>query len=215
MVPEEWCKSMGGGVRVGICDTSIDAGHPAFSSVSMIFMEGSGRRDCSVAHGTHIAGTICGISPLSSVFFARVTCGNSGSEKDLLDALLWMGKEEVDVINLSLAYSHYNENIARELKSLSSRGVIITAAVAEGSKKYPHSHPFVVSVNRDVPGAEKASLYGPGEFISPVPGGGYGKMRGSSVSCAYACGIACLAKGFDRSIDMHRFISSLRRQSVL
>jgi subtilisin family serine protease len=109
----------GGGVRVAILDTGVDASHPDLADKVVEWAEfdasgakvpGSQPHDDN-GHGTHCAGTVAGgntsgqwigVAPDAELCCAKVLGPNGGTDAQILAAMAWAIEQEVDVISMSL-----------------------------------------------------------------------------------------------------------------
>lgn len=104
----------GEGIVVAVLDTGIDASHPAFVGVELIQQDftGEGNGDQN-GHGTHCAGTIfgrkvngtrIGVAPgVKKALIGKVLDKNgSGSNAQIVNAILWAADQGAHVISLSL-----------------------------------------------------------------------------------------------------------------
>lgn len=140
----------GAGIRIGILDTGIDAGHSEFSGKSVSFQEfdasgsavtGSARDTGN--HGTHVsaiaAGRTTGVAPDSALAVAAVlTSSGSGTRAQILAGLNWLishrhGANDadvgVDVLNASLGSSAYNNFLHGTLTAAMAVGIHMVAAI--------------------------------------------------------------------------------------
>lgn len=186
----------GGGLRIGLIDSAPDLRHPALRNAQVRL------RGCDKppgAHGTAVAsllvgrdGRFRGALPGATLYAADVQCGD-GAVDALADALAWMAKERVPVVNVSLV-GPANRTLELVVRALAARGHVIVAAVGNDGPAapplYPAAYPQVVGVTgvdnrrRVLPEA----LQGP-QVVFAAPGDvavasagrtGYGAARGTS-----------------------------------
>lgn len=160
-------------VALGIIDSHIDLGHPAFqrlqqhsnSIVSKNFVEG--KLEQAYAHGTAVAALLVGeyseegtqvLSPLlpnarlyaASVFHKGDRVQEGASVLRVLAALDWLAQQDdVRVINMSLA-GPPNKLLEQTIAELSARDKVVVAAVGNdgphGPVRYPAAYERVVAV---------------------------------------------------------------------
>lgn len=111
----------GQGVTVAVLDTGIDTKHPAFAGKEIVTRdftgEGKDERDVSDrdGHGTHCAGTICGVpvgdvrvgvAPgVNKLCVAKVLGRRGGTAEMFLKAMHWaVVEQKAAVVSLSLGY---------------------------------------------------------------------------------------------------------------
>jgi subtilisin family serine protease len=147
----------GGGVRVAVLDTGIDATHPDIFGRLEKFAEfnwgghempGAIVRDTDI-HGTHVAGTILGgrfsgrhigVAPDARLLAGLVLDGKKGgSDAQVLSGLNWAINEGVDVINLSLGGLTLNPVVdavyQKTLLRAFQAGIVVVAAIGnDGSQ---------------------------------------------------------------------------------
>jgi subtilisin family serine protease len=154
----------GGGARVAVLDTGVDAGHPdlvAAIEAAVSFVAGESADDGN-GHGTHVAGTVAGravpdgvprfgVAPDARLFCGKVLGSDGmGSDATILAGLEWAISNGCHVASLSLGasvpagtpHSAIFEQVAR---SALAGGTIIVAAAGNDSRRpasvSPISHP--------------------------------------------------------------------------
>ena len=113
---EAQALSTGAGVRVAVLDTGVEAGHAAFTGVTVVEQDfsGSGNGDRQ-GHGTHCCGTILGrevdgtrIGVATGVtrLLAGKVLGDDGSgDSDMIfRGIQWALEQNADVISMSLGF---------------------------------------------------------------------------------------------------------------
>ena len=145
----------GEGIKVAILDTGIDLDHPDFIGreiVSKSFIAGEEVQD-GHGHGTHCAGTACGILRPSSgqprygiAHAAKLHVGKvlsnsgSGSDRSVMGGLEWALDNECSVISMSLgSAADVNEPFIEDYEligqdALNSGSLIIAAAGNESDR---------------------------------------------------------------------------------
>lgn len=207
-----------GSGRVGLVDTGVDADHPALSGARIEqrgFAPGGVRPR---PHGTATASLLVGRagrfrgaaagSPLlvADIYGAGPT---GGSAEAIVRGLGWLAGSNVDVINVSLV-GPPNAALRAVIASLTSRGVLIVAAVGNDGPAapplYPASWPGVIAVtgvdgrDRVLFEAGRAShldFAAPGaDMAAAGPGGRFIAVRGTSFAAPIVAGrLATLRSG--------------------
>jgi hypothetical protein len=144
-------------IRVGLVDGGIDDSHPVFKDL-IIHRHGCGDIAVPEAHGTAVASLMVGRSaefhgaaPGAQLYAADVYCGQAtgGSVEAVADALSWLARERVAVVNVSLV-GPPNVTLEAVVRLVIARGYILVAAVGNDGPAapplYPASYPGVVGV---------------------------------------------------------------------
>ena len=199
-----------GGGRVGLIDGGVDAGHPAFRGAHVV-QQGFAGKAVPSEHGTATGSLLvgradgfAGAAPGAELLVADVYCNSptGGSSSAILQALDWMARQQVAVINISLV-GPANGPMRVAIATLVKRGYLIVAAVGNDGPAakplYPAAFDGVVGVT-GVDKRNKALLEagrGPQvDFAAPgsdiaaaTPSGGYVAVRGTSFSAPIAAGL--------------------------
>lgn len=197
--------------RVGLIDSGIDRSHPALQNAAVLPWGCAGTTIAS-AHGTAIASLLVGqdalfvgVAPRAVLYAADVYCGLAygGSAEAVSQALAWMARERVAVINISLV-GPPNRLLERAVQALAARGHLIVAAVGNDGPAapplYPASYPSVIGVTgvstarRPLPEAAQGpqvSFAAPGADLAVARSGarGYGIARGTSYAAPIVAGL--------------------------
>lgn len=200
------------GRRVGLIDSGIDPDHPALRAVALQRW-GCGGRAVASPHGTAVAsllvgrdGAFRGVLPGASLHAADVYCGagpTGGSAEAVAQALAWMARERVAVVNVSLVGAP-NRLLERAVQALQSRGHLVVAAVGNDGPAapplYPASYPGVVGVTGTTPRRQvlPEAAQGP-QVVLAAPGaevvvarsvaGDYVAARGTSFAAPLVAGL--------------------------
>lgn len=136
-------------LRVGLVDGGIAPGTPALSGIA-VHRHGCDGRTVPQRHGTQVAARLAA-GATGDLFAADVWCGTraGGDTLGVIDALRWMARERVAVINLSLVGPD-NAALKRTVESLTSRGFLLVAAAGNDGPaappRYPAAYPAVIAV---------------------------------------------------------------------
>lgn len=202
--------SLAGPRRVGLVDGGVDSRHAALRSAS-VQRWGCDGRDAPSPHGTAVASLLVGrdaafngAAPDAALYAADIYCGQAagGAVEVLAQALAWLAREQVAVINVSLV-GPPNRLLERAVKVLAARGHLVVAAVGNDGPAapplFPASYPGVVGVTgvstlrRVLPEAAQGPqvvLAAPGADLAVArPGGGYGVARGTSFAAPLVAGL--------------------------
>lgn len=203
--------------RVGLVDGGVEALHPALRSAT-VHAHGCNGTVVPSVHGTAVASRLLkgleqptGRSAPVDLFVADVYCGlpAGGSVDSLVEALAWLVKEQVPVINLSVV-GPPNLLLQRAVEVAAVRGYLLVAAVGNDGPAapplYPAAYPQVIAVT-GVDGANKvlveAGRRGHVDFAAPgadivaasLPAG-FTQVRGTSYAAPIVAGL--LAQRLDR-----------------
>jgi hypothetical protein len=195
--------------RIGLIDSGVDAGHAALEGLT-IHRHGCGGQALAAPHGTAVASLIAangaefrGVNPGAVLYAADVFCGHGGGSVALVaEALDWMARERVPVVNISLvgAKSVLMTGIVR---AMTRRGHLLIAAVGNDGPAapplFPAAYPDVVGVTAVDPGDRALPEAGRGEhvdFAAPgagiyaaQPGGAFAPVRGTSFATPIVAGL--------------------------
>lgn len=163
-----WQNLCSSPVRVGMVDTSIATGHPAFRQARVVqsrFLDVDGPKGQLSeprAHGTAVAslmvGDLSADSPArlpdatlfnASVFYDRNRNLSGATLGHLLEGLNWLSEQDISVLNISLTGPD-NRVLATVVRKLLDRGTVLVAAVGNQGPAapplYPAAYPGVVGV---------------------------------------------------------------------
>lgn len=216
----QWSKALRAcarDVRIGVIDTSFDIGHPAFKKLKAVrkeFLDDVEPSDDDW-HGTAILSLLAGdpdsgtpgLVPdatfLLATAFRSDAAGNASTDTGrLLEALEWLDKLDVDVVNMSFAGPR-DPAVARAIERMSLKGVVFVAAAGNmgpaAGPSYPAAYPHVIAVtavNRNGESYRNANRGGyidiaaPGvDILTALPGGKQGFQTGTSFAAPFVTAI--------------------------
>ncbi len=172
--------------RVGLIDGGVDPADPALAHVRM---EDHGCAKATISrHGTAVAARLVEGDP-DTLYAADLWCGDKvgGTTSNLVDALAWMAREGVPVINISLVGPD-NPVVARAVQAMITRGHVLVAAVGNdgpaASPLFPAAYPGVIGVSGVDAHDRVLPESGSGDQVafcaSGLVGNGRHAMRGTS-----------------------------------
>lgn len=185
-------------LRVGLIDGGVDVHDPAFADLQLQ------RHGCDnvvrEAHGTAVAERLAGHAR-GTLYAADLWCGDPVGRATLgvVDALAWMARERVPVVNISLVGPD-NPVLARAVAAMLARGHVLVAAVGNDGPAapplYPASYPGVIGVS-GVDGKLRAlpeAASGPQvDFVaSGIDGEGRRALRGTSFAAPIVARLAAM-----------------------
>lgn len=149
-------------IKLGLIDTAVQQRHPSLQASNIrqrSFLAPSLR--APEAHGTSVAALwvgqgegFSGVLPgaevvAASVFYRRDDGGQSAPALHLIKALDWLAREQVPVINMSLA-GPANALLEQAIAAASAQGIIVVAAAGNAGPAaqplFPAAWPQVVAV---------------------------------------------------------------------
>ena len=176
-----------GSRRIGLVDGGVDADDPALAN-ARINHHGCSAPSASSTHGTAVAARLVG-GDADTLYAADLWCGGAvgGATSKLVDALAWMARERVPVVNISLVGPD-NPVLARAVRTMIERGHVLVSAVGNDGPAapplFPAAYPGVIGVS-GVDGNDRVlPESGRGEHVdfsaSGVTGHGRSALRGTS-----------------------------------
>lgn len=219
---------------VGLIDSGIDVTHPALAGTD-VRRWGCDGRSVPDAHGTEVASllagrAVAGDSAGATLYAADVYCGlpAGGSAVAVAQALAWLAREHVGVINISLV-GPSNALLAQAVAAAQARGHVIVAAVGNDGPAapalYPASYPGVVGVSavnareRVLPEAGRGpqvDFVAPGaDMVAAAPGGRWNRVRGTSFAAPLVARLAALMMSQPGNDAANAALARLAQQAVL
>jgi hypothetical protein len=221
--------------RVGLIDGGVDTSHDVFRDI-VIHQRGCSGASVPAAHGTAVASLMIGRSarfhgaaPGSELYAADVYCGlpTGGAVDAVAEALSWLVRERVPVINISLV-GPPNVMLENVVRMVIARGYLVVAAVGNDGPAapplYPASYPDVVGVTA-VDGRQRALLEAgrgrqvkfaaPGADMSAAnPAQSFAMVRGTSFASPIVAGLlAEVVREPDRAVAQ-RAVADLAARAV-
>ncbi|MFC5582311.1 S8 family serine peptidase [Rhodanobacter terrae] len=172
--------------RVGLIDGGVDLADPALAR-ARIEQHGCGTTTVS-RHGTAVAARLVDGDP-DTLYAADLWCAGQvgGATSSLVNALAWMARERVPVINISLVGPD-NPVLARAVRAMIARGHVLVSAVGNDGPAAPPLFPAAYSGVIGVSGVDEHDRVlpesGSGDQVafcaSGVVGRGRDALRGTS-----------------------------------
>jgi hypothetical protein len=208
----------GAAPRLGLVDSGVQADHRALRAAA-IRPWGCDGTVHPAPHGTAVAalmvgrdGRFRGAAPGATLYAADIYCDSptGGSAERIAQALAWLAREQVGVINLSLV-GPPNGVLERAVAAMLARGHLLVAAVGNDGPAapplFPASYPGVVGVTavdrdgRPLPEAARGpqvQFAAPGNHMASASPGEppYRAVRGTSFAAPIVAGL--LAPGMPR-----------------
>jgi subtilisin family serine protease len=227
--------SSGAGTKVGLIDGGVDTSHDVFRDI-VIHQHGCSGPPVPEAHGTAVASLMIGRSsrfhgaaPGSELYAADVYCGlpTGGAVDAVAEALSWLVREHVPVINVSLV-GPPNVMLENVVRLVIARGYLIVAAVGNDGPAapplYPASYPDVVGVTA-VDARERALLEAcrgrqvkfaaPGADMSAAnPAQSFAAVRGTSFASPIVAGLLAEAVREPDKAGAQRAVADLAARAV-
>ena len=221
-------------VRVGLIDGGVDDRHPALAGTDVRHWGCDGQR-VPDAHGTAVASLLAGRAVAdatvgATLFAADVYCGKAtgGTALDVAQALAWLSREQVGVVNISLV-GPPNRLLERAVAAMQARGHLLVAAVGNdgpaAAPLYPAAYAGVVGVGavnareRVLPEAGRGpqvDFVAPGAgLLAAVPGGRWHAVRGTSFAAPLVARLAALHMSSPGVAGVAAALAALDRDAVL
>jgi subtilisin family serine protease len=164
---ETMSRYSGRGVKVGIIDLAIDANHSEYKSNLLKVInsrDGSSTIKCNdmkiCYHGTAVAGVIAsningiglrGIAPKVDLTFINLDLKGFVSDSEILDALFYVEKEKIEIVNCSWGTGDVSPTIQEKIDELATKGrdgkgVIFVFATGNKGKELDNDESMLESV---------------------------------------------------------------------
>jgi hypothetical protein len=222
-------------VRVGLVDGGVDTNHAVFRDI-VIHQHGCSGTPVPAAHGTAVASLMIGRSPQfhgaapgSELYSADVYCGlaTGGAVDAVADALAWLVRERVPVINVSLV-GPPNVMLENVVRMVIAHGHVIVAAVGNDGPAapplYPASYPDVVGVTAvdahqrallEACRGKQVKFSAPGADMSAAnPAQSYVVVRGTSFASPIVAGLLATTLNQPDRAAAQRAVSELAAEAI-
>jgi hypothetical protein len=210
-------------VTVGVVDTGFDQAHPAFASVRYQYKEflPKGSAGASARHGTGVLSLLAGnprtgtpgLIPDASYVFANAFFADADGQPmsdtaQMLQALHWLKRSGVAVVNLSFAGPD-DELLHYAVRELTKAGIVVIAAAGNEGPAAPPSYPAayqeviaVTAVDRNLAAyryanrGEHIDIAAPGVDVwTAIPDRREGPQTGTSFAVPYVTAVVAVALG--------------------
>ena len=221
--------------KVGLIDAGVDTSHDVFRDI-VIHQHGCPGAAVAAPHGTAVASLMIGRSPQfhgaapgSMLYAADVYCGlpTGGAVDAVADALAWMVREHVPVINVSLV-GPPNTMLENVVRLVIARGHLVVAAVGNdgpaAAPLYPAAYPDVVGVTAvdarqrvllEACRGKQVKFSAPGADMSAAnPAQSYAPVRGTSFASPIVAGLLAEALRSPDKAAAQRAVADLAAHAI-
>ena len=228
-LPDEWKRTRGEGITIGLCDTGVDLSHPDLAGQVAATEDFTGSPSGPVdmqGHGTHCAGIIAaldndvgvvGVAPGVKLIAAKVLGDDgSGNGESVAAGIRYCRDKGANIISMSLGSPNPDPQIQDALNDVIASGCIcIMAAGNDGQSGLPDSVGYpakwqqgvaVAAVDRAGRAAPYSSvgpevdIAAPGtDILSCFRGGSYAKLSGTSMATPFVAASIALMLAYERS----------------
>lgn len=219
--------SKGKGVNIAIINSGVDYNHPEIKErfrcpKGYNFLDKNDNPTDKIGHGTAVAGIVAGktmgVAPKSNLYALKIKDkGITSTTKDIAKAIKWCIENEykidIDIVNICVGNSIYNENLEEICKEAHKNGIILTAVAGNiGVGQYfPASYEGVISiaaVNEDNLHCRFSNMWSTVDISAPGINvftlclkeetdknyeTAYKKSRGTSIATPHVTGVIALA----------------------
>ena len=199
-------------VKIAILDSGVNLNHRDFSGnikSGYDFINNQEKISDKYGHGTWITGIIgacdnnigiCGVAPNAEIY-PLIVLDDMGKGKisDVVDAIYWCIKENIDIINVSFSTKKNGKNLEKAISEAIKKGIFVVASYdnKKNRSSYPAQYENVIGVKAekkvDKIYIKEEICYAPGyDIVTTNREGGYEKVNGNSVATAYVTGCVAL-----------------------
>lgn len=222
------------GYRVKI--SIIDSGYKSYDNTIKnikgysFISEGNENYEDSSGHGTKVTNLIDGMNSNIEFFIAKVLDEYSnGTEEDVISAIEWSIKQDVDIINMSISSYKKSSDLKDVIDKAIREGIIIVAPVGNefDLKKgisYPAKYSNVLaigSVNSELKHADFSNIGSELDFVTKGEDievitmyGLKEKNSGTSLSAAQVTGIISNILRYDSDLTFEEIYRILEKRSI-
>ncbi|ANU74203.1 hypothetical protein DBN64_09085 [Enterococcus faecalis] len=196
-------------VKVGIIDGKIDNNHKAFQEIYSIKEKQFSDiiYDEDIIHGTSVLGVIgagygVGIAnpKFLEIISASVLSNGTTSSEQLKNAIIWCIKEKVEVVNISLSFTVFSEELVKLMSNREARKIlfIFSNGNFETKKRILPAMNNVIFVGAldnfgeksTINSTSKADIYTQGvNILTTTEKNSFSKMKGTTYSTAVITGL--------------------------
>jgi len=240
-IPDLWRKTKGEGIKVAVIDTGCDFNHHDLKENMLQgknFVETGKPPMDRNGHGSHVAGTIAatdnnlgmvGVAPKAKIIPIKALDDRGGGNLlNVCRGIEWASDNGADIITMSLGAPIGDTRMERAIQHANNNNILVFCAAGNSGERSPIMYPakysdtiaigaIDINMNRTkfTCAGEELEFLSPGQdILSCVPGNGYAKMSGTSMSNPFAAGYAALVLSHYKRKFSKKECVELFKQSV-
>jgi subtilisin family serine protease len=211
-------SASGGGPRIGLIDTGVDAPR-GFSGVLVEQRGFASERAVPGAHGAAVAALASSAAANARFYVADIYGGapTGGASSAMARSLAWLASENVPVINVSLVGPR-NRIVEAMVARLTGQGILIVAAVGNdgpaAAPLFPAAYPGVVGVTGVDQRQRVLVEAGRGAQVDfSAPGIVDRRVRGTSYAAPIVAGLLAMHSSSPGAANAQRALAALRARA--
>ncbi|UCZ51446.1 S8 family serine peptidase [Bacillus shivajii] len=232
----------GKGIKISIIDTGIAPHYDLSIAGGQSFVDYTNSYSDDNGHGTHIAGIIAaldnnrgiiGVAPEAEIYALKVLNQNGlGYLSDIIAAIDWSVKNNMDIINLSLGLYNHSTALNRAVDNAYNSNILLVAAGGNDGNPngtgdnvaYPARYNSTIAIAATDTHNRRANFSATGSLIEQsAPGvaiystylnNTYTNMNGTSMATPFAAGVLALIKQANPRLSANELRNILNKTSI-